>query len=885
MGNKYFAFISYSHKDKEWAKWIQHEFENFHLPEKLKKQGNIIPEFKPIFRDEDDLATGHLPELLQSALDSSTYLIVICSKNLVESQYWVNQEIAYFKNRNNDVNSNIEKIFPLIIDGNSKEDFSPDELLMLSENEERLGANINGKGGRDKAFIKVVAGILKVDLCELWDRYEYEKIENERIERENKEKLQKAYNRVIAAKATELINKGNSYLAGIIIKQALNSDMKLWIPEVEGALRKFIFYDSNMIESENKIKYATISDDDKYITITTNQSAKIYSFWQGEFIKDVSQISKGLFYSHKYIYINDEDLLRFAEYGIEIIRPFSQVPLVERSWKLKEFILDGKKCIDKARHIVIDRENKRAIISTAVFGYKYRINRIYIVDLKTLKTIKRFDEHQVPLYNQIRSISYSPLHKELLILLSQNRCLQLNISSGIFKDIDCVGTRIIQFNNKGDRILKIQEDGTIYIIEGDRNDNKCLQIDCGRNDILTACFSKDDNLITVGTGLKRGNKDAYIYVYDSYTGSLEAMYQCKGEVKHIETNTSCTHLLVINSDNKVQTFKLNVSQNITNLKCGNFHVTALALDKDGKQIAISTHLSGEPPFIRLQIVNARTLNPIRDYRTNMWNNEKIFFFSNDEVVLFNRDEIRIFDISKELTTLIKINGGEIMYICNSKYLLTYKDLYDDETFLHGCIIISKMEEVKAIQVNCNTNNFAVCDKLYILVITEGDSVKAIDIHTGKLIQKIGNINDIIIDRNSCFTPNGKYFVSNISKKSIGIWETSSWKQIATLDLQNEEIYSSYSLNNDYLICGTFEGEIHVWDIRTGIFMYSIDIQKHIRLLKFNSKNKSIIILTSDEEIFVYPWLNRRQIESVVNKKFKNRKLSEKEQSFLNLFKL
>ena len=32
---KYFAFISYSHKDSEMAKWLQHEFEYYDLSSTL----------------------------------------------------------------------------------------------------------------------------------------------------------------------------------------------------------------------------------------------------------------------------------------------------------------------------------------------------------------------------------------------------------------------------------------------------------------------------------------------------------------------------------------------------------------------------------------------------------------------------------------------------------------------------------------------------------------------------------------------------------------------------------------------------------------------------------------------------------------------------------
>ncbi len=46
---KYFAFISYSHKDSELAKWLQHEFEYYELPATL-------------FNERKDLHKENLPE-------------------------------------------------------------------------------------------------------------------------------------------------------------------------------------------------------------------------------------------------------------------------------------------------------------------------------------------------------------------------------------------------------------------------------------------------------------------------------------------------------------------------------------------------------------------------------------------------------------------------------------------------------------------------------------------------------------------------------------------------------------------------------------------------------------------------------------------------------
>ena len=114
---KYYAFISYSRQDEEWAMWLQHELENYHLPDTLKNHEDLPKEFRPVFRDVDELSAGKLPDQIYEALKSSENLIVICSPRAVKSK-WVNKEITDFIEigRNKGVN-NFERIFPFIIEG------------------------------------------------------------------------------------------------------------------------------------------------------------------------------------------------------------------------------------------------------------------------------------------------------------------------------------------------------------------------------------------------------------------------------------------------------------------------------------------------------------------------------------------------------------------------------------------------------------------------------------------------------------------------------------------------------------------------------------------------------------------------------------------------
>ena len=94
----YRAFISYSHADTGWARWLHRALESFHIDKDLAGRetatGTIPPTLRPIFRDRDDFTAGKtLTEQTLAALDASAALIVICSPAAAKSHY-VNEEIA-----------------------------------------------------------------------------------------------------------------------------------------------------------------------------------------------------------------------------------------------------------------------------------------------------------------------------------------------------------------------------------------------------------------------------------------------------------------------------------------------------------------------------------------------------------------------------------------------------------------------------------------------------------------------------------------------------------------------------------------------------------------------------------------------------------------------
>ena len=162
------VFISYSHKDEKYAKWLQMRLENFRLSLKVQKENPDLPiQLREIWRDDTHCPTGALSEHIKSALNDSEYVVVICSPNAAKSEY-VSLEINYFINLGRE-----DYIHPYIVcEEDQIEKYFPKALLNLqnNKNRERLGANLK-KQGKDLSFYKLLAGILNTEIEPLWRHY------------------------------------------------------------------------------------------------------------------------------------------------------------------------------------------------------------------------------------------------------------------------------------------------------------------------------------------------------------------------------------------------------------------------------------------------------------------------------------------------------------------------------------------------------------------------------------------------------------------------------------------------------------------------------------------------------------------------------------------
>lgn len=162
---KYLAYISYSRQDEKWAKFIQSKLEHYNIPKSISaftERTNL----RPIFCGFNDLTAGLFANDIFSALNSSKYLIVICSPSSARSN-WVGKEIQQFI-----VSGRFNSIIPVIVEGkpcsNSREECLPPELLNLPI------WQINfQKCGNKAGITRIAARILDVNFDELWKKQQH----------------------------------------------------------------------------------------------------------------------------------------------------------------------------------------------------------------------------------------------------------------------------------------------------------------------------------------------------------------------------------------------------------------------------------------------------------------------------------------------------------------------------------------------------------------------------------------------------------------------------------------------------------------------------------------------------------------------------------------
>ncbi|MBV8214687.1 MAG: toll/interleukin-1 receptor domain-containing protein, partial [Verrucomicrobia bacterium] len=186
---KYWAFISYSHRDRKWGDWLHRALETYRVPKRiagqLTRDGPRPRRLFPIFRDREELrVSADLGNEINQALIQSRYLIIVCSPNSAKSN-WVNEEIKFFKKQGRE-----DRVLALIVAGEpnasagkpgfAAEDecfpealryrMGPDGALLPVRAEPIAGDARENKDGKTNSKLKLLAGLLDVNFDALRQR-------------------------------------------------------------------------------------------------------------------------------------------------------------------------------------------------------------------------------------------------------------------------------------------------------------------------------------------------------------------------------------------------------------------------------------------------------------------------------------------------------------------------------------------------------------------------------------------------------------------------------------------------------------------------------------------------------------------------------------------
>lgn len=170
MGKPHYkAFLSYSHTDERWAKWLHRALENYRIPRGVQGVSATDRRIAPVFRDREELAAAAtLSSSIRDALSRSENLVVLCSPDAARSE-WVNEEIRQFRQ-----GESSDRVFCIVVEGDAAKvgvgSVFPPALFdgVAQRDQEPLAADPRPwADGKRLALQKLVAAMLGVGLDEL----------------------------------------------------------------------------------------------------------------------------------------------------------------------------------------------------------------------------------------------------------------------------------------------------------------------------------------------------------------------------------------------------------------------------------------------------------------------------------------------------------------------------------------------------------------------------------------------------------------------------------------------------------------------------------------------------------------------------------------------
>lgn len=786
---KYYAFISYSREDEEWAVWLQHELENYHLPDSLKNREDLPKEFRPVFRDVDELKAGGLTGQIYNALESSANLIVICSPRAVSSE-WVNKEINDFVEIGNENGvNNLERIFPFIVEGTPKAQDEAQECFPESLRDKNLLAGNVNENGRDRAFVKVMAGMLpNIEFDDIWNRYERDKAEEERRKREERDRLLISQSRFMAEKANSILEEGDSYLARRLLVSVLPKDLdnpdRPYIAEAEFSLRKAC--------RENNAILRGFVDTPGSISLSQDEKIVATVPWQGPGRHGdlrIWDIDSGVCWKPSRKTPGDFRLrmtpnnVRFSPDGKKLTLDMPQGFFLTYDLESKTIINEVDKTDNDSFVLSPDGKHKWSYLKpkeiTSVASKKQKCVLLQTIEYFNGKKaefsadgryIAILDYKDAVVCNvetgvrclcvsedeEIKSVSFSPNSK--YVVVTSGRTIKI----WSLADKRCVNTlnghthvvSYATFTLDGKRVMSTSMDKTMRLWDFEKDDD-CQTLSDDMGWVYFATFSPDNKLIATAS------MDGKVRIWDANSGlCIHKFAGHTNQVNYVAFSPDGRHLASASKDRNIIVWSIEKGSYEHILLAHVDNIASLSYSPDGNFLVSSSWDK------TIKIWDAHTGKCINTYAYGGW------------TASFSPDGERI----------IVANG--YIYILDAKTGDVIKRLKGHEEAVYSA--------------------FFSYDGRMAVSASEDRTVKIWDVETEKCIQILRGHTDWIFF--ASFSPNGKLVVSASKDKTVRVWDVETGTCIRVFEGHGYDVKSAvFSGDGTKIVSAAYDGTFKIWD--------------------------------------------------------------------------